>query len=44
MIMGAGYAKVPEVVTSYARPAPSAGGRKGIQDIARPPYRDTAEY
>jgi hypothetical protein len=31
MIMGAGYAKEQEVVASYAKPAPSAGGRKDIQ-------------
>jgi hypothetical protein len=28
--MGAGYAKVQEVVTSYAKLAPSTGGRKDI--------------
>jgi hypothetical protein len=28
MIMGAGYAKAQEVVTSYAKPKPSAGGKK----------------
>jgi hypothetical protein len=28
MIMGAGYAKVQEVVTGYAKPAPPADGRK----------------
>jgi hypothetical protein len=42
MIMGTGYAKAPEVVTSYAKPAPSAGGSKDIQDIAYPSYRDAA--
>ena len=34
--MGAGYAKVPEVVTSYAV------GRADIRDIVHPSYRDTA--
>jgi hypothetical protein len=42
MIMGTGYAKVPEAVTSYAKPAPPAGGSNDIQDIAYPPYRDAA--
>src|SRR5580693_6212586 len=42
MIMGTGYAKVPEAVTSYAKAAPSAGGRNDIRDIAYPPYRDAA--
>jgi hypothetical protein len=41
MIMGAGYAKEQEVVTSYAKPAPSADGRKDIQ-TSHPPYRDAA--
>jgi hypothetical protein len=40
MIMGTGYAKTPEVVTSYAKATPSADGRTDIQDIAHPPYRD----
>ena len=40
--MGTGYAKVPEAVTSYAKAAPSAGGRNDIRDIAYPPYRDAA--
>ena len=34
--MGAGYAKVQEVVTSCAKPTPSADGRKDIQHIAHP--------
>jgi|HubBroStandDraft_3_1064219.scaffolds.fasta_scaffold358920_1 hypothetical protein len=38
--MGAGYARAPEVVTSYAKPTPSAGERKDIQHIPHPPYRD----
>jgi hypothetical protein len=42
MIMGTGYAKVPEAVTSYAKAAPSAGGRNDIRDITYPPYRDAA--
>jgi hypothetical protein len=42
MIMGTGYAKVQEVVTSYAKPAPPAGGSNDIQDIAYPLYRDAA--
>jgi hypothetical protein len=37
MIMGAGYAKVQEVVTCYAKAAPPARGRKDIPDIAHPP-------
>jgi hypothetical protein len=40
--MGAGYAKEQGVVASYAKSAPSAGGRKDIQHIAHPPYRDAA--
>ena len=40
--MGTGYAKVQEAVTSYAKPAPPAGGSNDIQDIAHPPYRDAA--
>jgi hypothetical protein len=40
--MGTGYAKAPEVVASYAKSAPPAGGSKAIQDIAHPPYRDAA--
>jgi hypothetical protein len=38
--MGVGYARTPEVVTSYAKPTLSADGRTDIQHIARPPYRD----
>ena len=38
--MGTGYAKMPEVVTSYAELTALAGGRRDIQDIAHPPYRD----
>jgi hypothetical protein len=34
MIMGTGYAKAPEVVTSYAKPAPPADDRKTFRTSA----------
>jgi hypothetical protein len=40
MNMGACYAKAPEAVTGYAKPAPAAGDRTDIQDIVHSPYRD----